>query len=88
MDETDLDNLDEAILNYLLRGREDNNPWGIGTPAVIRAELKDQGLNVPSRQTVNNRLVRMELAGHLENIQDKGEYRFVNDPREDNEEEE
>ena len=82
MDEDDLDALDEAILDYLLEGRDEGGPWGVATPAVARAALREQGMSVPSRQTVNNRMKRMELAGHLENRFGKGEYVFVEDPRE------
>lgn len=81
MDEDDLDELDEAILNYLLEGRDEGEPWGVATPAVARAALRDKGVSVPSRQTINNRMKRMELAGHLENRFGKGEYTFVDDPR-------
>ena len=81
MDEDDLDALDEAILDYLLEGRGEGEPWGVATPAVARAAVRERGMSVPSRQTVNNRMKRMELAGHLENRFGKGEYVFVNDPR-------
>ena len=82
MDEDDLDALDEAILDYLLEGRNEDGPWGVATPALVRAALRERGVTVPSRQTVNNRMKRMELAGHLDNPHDKGVYFFVSDPRE------
>lgn len=89
MEPEDLDELDEAILDYLKEGRESGEPWGRGTPAVVRARLKKRGWteeDLPLRQTINNRMKNMALAGHLVNIEDKGEYEFDNDPREENDE--
>lgn len=82
MDADDLDDLDRAILDCLLEGRDEDKPWGVATPTVVRAALDDRGFDVPKRQTINNRMKRMELAGHLDNRYDKGEYVFVSDPRE------
>lgn len=79
----DLDELDRAILDYLQEGRDESGPWGIATPIIVRTALKERGMDVPVRQTVNNRMVRLALAGHLENRFDKGEYVFVSDPRDD-----
>jgi len=79
----DLDELDVAILDVLKEGRDDGRPWGIATPAVVLAALEEQGYgDLPVRQTINNRMARLELAGHLDNRFDKGEYVFVDDPRE------
>lgn len=84
-----LDQLDRAILDYLTSGRDDNQPWGIATPAVVRAALQTQGYDdVPVRQTINNRLRKLELAGHLNNRFGKGEYVLVSDPRDEAETEE
>jgi len=83
LDSEDLDELDVAILDVLKEGRDDGRPWGIATPAVVLAALEDQGYtDLPVRQTINNRMARLELAGHLDNRFDKGEYVFVDDPRE------
>ncbi|NUC75035.1 MarR family transcriptional regulator [Haloterrigena sp. SYSU A558-1] len=80
----DLDSLDRAILDYLQEGRDEGEPWGIATPAVVRAALEDGDFgDVPVRQTINNRMRKLELAGHLRNRHDKGEYVFVSDPRDD-----
>lgn len=86
LDPDDLDWLDEAILDFLREGRYGGNPWGIGTPAVVRAHLVER-LNetIPTRQTINNRMKRMEIAGHLKNRYDKGEYELISDPRYDDE---
>lgn len=82
LDADDLDSLDRAILDYLQEGRDEGDPWGISTPAVVRAALEEQGFDdVPVRQTINNRMKRLELAGHLDNRFDKGEYVFLSDPR-------
>lgn len=84
MDADDLDALDRAILDYLKEGRtEEGQPWGIASPALVRAALVDRGVDVPARQTINNRMKRMELAGHLRNLHGKGTYEFVSDPREE-----
>lgn len=83
VDPDDLDDLDRAILSYLEEGRSDGHPWGIATPAVVRAALQERGFgDVPVRQTINNRMKRLELAGHLDNRFGKGEYVLVDDPRE------
>lgn len=84
LDPEDLDWLDEAILDYLRRGQYSGEPWGIATPAVVRAHLVEE-LNdtIPTRQTINNRMRKLEIAGHLKNRFDKGEYELISDPRYD-----
>lgn len=83
LDAEDLDELDRAILDYLQQGRAEGEPWGIATPAVVLAALEEGDYtDVPVRQTINNRMRRLEIAGHLENRFGKGEYVFVDDPRE------
>jgi len=87
LDADDLDELDRTILDYLQEGRGEGVPWGIGTPAVVRTALSERGFDedeLPVRQTINNRMKDMALAGHLENRFDKGEYVFRSDPRKDN----
>lgn len=80
----DLDDLDEEILDVLLEGRDAGDPWGVATPAVVRAVLEERGYDdVPVRQTINNRMRNLQLAGHLSNRYGKGEYEFVSDPREE-----
>lgn len=83
----DLDDLDRAILDVLKEGRGTGEPWGIATPTVVREQLKDQGYpDVPVRQTINNRMLVMAAGSILENRYKKGEYKFLNDPREESDE--
>ena len=86
LDAGDLDELDAAILDYMQEGRGEDRPWGVATPTVVRAALSDRGWSedeLPVRQTINNRMKNMALAGHLRNRYEKGEYEFLNDPRND-----
>lgn len=80
----DLDNLDHAIIDYFLEGRP-SDPWGKATPTEIYRALSDRGelekLGNPVRQTLQNRIQRLALAGHLDNKYDSGCYEFVSDPR-------
>lgn len=82
----DLDALDGAILDYLLEGRDENTPWGKATPTEVYRALDERGtlaeVGDPVRQTVQNRIQRLALAGHLRNKYDSGSYEFVSDPRE------
>lgn len=82
----DLDELDAAILEYFVEGREEGEPWGKATPSEVFRALDERGtldnLGNPVRQTVQNRIQRLALAGHLENKYDTGSYEFVEDPRE------
>lgn len=83
MEASDLDDLDRAILDYLKENRGTELPWGIATPAVVLAALEERGWDDPPvRETINNHMRMLEVAGHLENIYGKGMYAFVNDPRE------
>jgi hypothetical protein len=86
LDADDLDELDNAILDYFLQGRPDS-PWGKATPSEVYRALDERGeleeLGSPVRQTIQNRIQRLALAGHLQNQYDSGSYRFVSDPRED-----
>jgi len=88
LDPDDLDDLDEAILDYFLEGREaDNEPWGKATPSEVYRTLDERGvldeLGNPVRQTVQHRIQRLEVADHLENIHNTGSYKFISDPRSD-----
>lgn len=84
LDAGDLDDLDEAILDFIQEGRYEGEPWGVATPAVVREALQERGFeDVPVRQTINNRMRKLELAGHLENRFGKGEYEFRSDPRQE-----
>lgn len=82
----DLDELDGLILDYFLEGREEGNPWGKATPGEVFRALDERGalatVGDPVRQTVQNRIQRLELAGHLENKYDSGCYEYISDPRE------
>lgn len=81
LDPSDLDDLDRAILDYLQEGHDEGDPWGRATPSLIRDELSAREIDVPVRQTINNRMKRLELAGHLKNLRDSGVYEFTDDPR-------
>lgn len=85
LDPDDVDELDAAILDYYLEGRDDGEPWGKATPSEVYRALDDRGqlqeLGDPVRQTVQNRIQRLALAGHLRNKYDTGSYEFVKDPR-------
>jgi hypothetical protein len=82
----DIDDLDGAILDYFLEGRP-HDPWGKATPSEVYRALDERGtlaeLGNPVRQTVQNRIQRLALAGHLENKFDTGSYAFISDPREE-----
>jgi hypothetical protein len=82
----DIDELDAAILDYFLEGRDVDEPWGKATPSEVYWALDERGelteLGDPVRQTVQNWIQRLALAGHLENKHDTGSYEFVEDPRE------
>lgn len=86
----DVDELDAAILEYFLEGRDDGDPWGKATPSEVYRALDERGelddLGNPVRQTVQNRIQRLSLAGHLRNKYDTGSYEFVSDPRDSDEE--
>ena len=82
----DLDGLDEAILDYFQVGRDKlDQPWGKATPTEVYTHLDETGalaeFGSPVRQTIQSRIQRLELAGHLDNINDVGVYQFVSDPR-------
>lgn len=84
LDADDIDELDAAILDYFLENRNDG-PWGKATPTEIYRALDERGtleeLDSPVRQTVQHRIQRLALAGHLQNKYDTGSYEFVSDPR-------
>jgi hypothetical protein len=83
----DIDDLDAEILNYFIEGRPDE-PWGKATPTEVYRALDKRGalkeLGNPVRQTVQNRIQRLALAGHLQNKFDTGSYEFIADPRDEN----
>lgn len=87
LDPDELDALDEAILDYFVEGRDTDEPWGKATPTEVYRALDDRGildrLNNPVRVTVQNRIQRLAVGDHLDNVYDTGCYRFVDDPRED-----
>lgn len=84
LDPEDIDKLDAAILDYFLEGKPDS-PWGKATPTEVYRALSERNqldeLGDPVRQTLQNRIQRLALAGHLENRFDTGNYMFVSDPR-------
>lgn len=82
---SELDELDRAILDYLQEDRSVDRGWGIASPALVRDELHDRGFeDLPTRQTIQNRMKILASADHLENI-GQGHYRFVSDPRDESE---
>lgn len=87
LDASDIDDLDAAILDYFREGRDENEPWGKATPSEVYRALDERStldqLGNPVRQTVQNRIQRLALAGHLENKFDTGSYEFVSDPRDE-----
>lgn len=88
LSEGDIDEIDAAILDYLLKGRTEDGPWGKATPSEVYRGLEESGrlekIGNPVQATIQNRIQRLELAGHLENKFSSGCYEFVSDPR-DNE---
>lgn len=82
----DLDDLDHLILEYFLEGRGQGQPWGKATPTEVYRALDERGdldaVGNPVRQTVQHRINRLEVGGHLENRHDSGCYQFIQDPRE------
>lgn len=68
--------VDGEILDALLEGRYEDQPWGRNTPSNLAEELGY------SRQHMSNRLQMLEVANAVENI-GGGVYEFIRDPRED-----
>lgn len=85
LDPSDLDALDNLILDEFLAGRDDGEPWGRCTPTQIKRELESKdkldAVGNPVRQTFHNRVQRLSLAGHLDNLHDTGLYQLTDDPR-------
>lgn len=81
----EIDDLDSAILDYFLKGRDEGKPWGKATPTeVYRALQQNEELSEfgnPVRQTIQARIQRLTWAGHLDNKFETGSYEFVDDPR-------
>jgi len=71
-----LDGIDGRILDALLDGRTEDQPWGRNTPKNLAEELGY------SRQHMSTRLNMLEAAGAVHNI-GGGVYEFVHDPREE-----
>lgn len=68
MDESDLDELHEAILDELQNGRV--------TPSLVAEQTGE------SRQLMSSRLRDLVMGGHVRKVH-KGLYELVEDPRED-----
>ena len=67
---------EEAILELMLKGREDGEPWGHTTPAHIRKELDvDEG-------NESFHLRQLTNAGWIRRVA-RGFYRYAEDPREE-----
>lgn len=65
---------EEAILELLKEGRDQNEPWGYTTPAHVRQELGIEEGNEGFH------LRQLRNAGWIEKVS-RGFYRFVEDPR-------
>lgn len=72
------DEMEEAVLQHLKRGREEGEPWGY-TSASIAATAIDT-----RRQYTSRALGSLHDAGWVERVKPDGTgvYRYVEDPRE------
>lgn len=70
----ELNDADESILDHLLEGRADDEPWGRNSPQNIADDLEY------SRQYIQNRLKMLQAASYVENI-GGGVYEYREDPR-------
>ena len=68
------DERQEAILEVLKRGRNEDQPWGYANPKRLEEELDIR------RQYINRSLKGLVDAGWVEKV-NRGLYRFVADPR-------
>ncbi len=68
-----LNDLDEAILDLLAEGR--------ATPTLLREELAEREIREVSRQYISSRLSRLQEHGHVRNLRETGVYELVDDPR-------
>lgn len=66
----------EAILEILKEGREEGKPWGYANPKRLEERMDTR------RQYINRDLKGLVDAGWVEKV-NRGLYRFVSDPRED-----
>jgi predicted transcriptional regulator len=69
----------DAILRILKEGRLEGDPWGYGNPKRFQKRLDMR------RQNINRELRDLVAAGWIEKV-NRGLYRFVDDPRENEEE--
>jgi len=66
----------ERILSILKQGREESEPWGYANPKRIEKELDIR------KQYINRELSGLTDAGWVKKA-NRGLYKFVEDPRED-----
>ena len=66
----------ERILSILKQGREESEPWGYANPKRIEKELDIR------KQYINRELSGLIDAGWVKKA-NRGLYKFVEDPRED-----
>jgi len=66
----------DEILSVLKEGRSKGEPWGYGNPKRFEEEIGDR------KQYINRALTALVNAGWVEKV-NRGLYRFVDDPRED-----
>jgi len=72
------DKREEAVLEHLKDGRDEGHPWG-----YTSASIAGEALDMP-RQYTSSALGNLHAAGWVENVEPEGTgvYRFVEDPRE------
>lgn len=70
---------EEEILELMLAGRDEGEPWGHTTPAHVRESTSVEKGNE------SYHLRQLKSAGWIEKVA-RGFYRFVDDPREGNDE--
>lgn len=70
------DDRQESILEVFKKGRMDNQPWGYANPKRLEVELSIR------RQYIYRALQGLVDAGWVKK-ENRGLYRFVDDPRED-----
>lgn len=71
------DEQQNAVLEHLKEGRDEDNPWG-----YTSASIAGEALGVP-RQYTSSALKSLHDAGWVEKVEPEGTgvYRFVEDPR-------
>lgn len=76
------DEMEESVLQHLTRGRGRDTPWGYTSASIAAVDLGTR------RQYTSRALKSLHDAGWVEKVDPEGTgvYRFVSDPRENNDE--